>query len=395
MEAFNISPDLLCLQEEGFGFRHKLHQIPESSGAEFKTAAFCQNILKQCGYTITTYEGFTGFIANLQAPSANAPTIAIRADMDALEMPDLTQNEHTSTHQGLAHNCGHDLHMAIALLSALYISKHAQKLTCNVRFIFQMAEEKTHIPGADKMVELGCMNEVDEVYALHNNAALDYGSIEIKEGVMSSYGSIWQLDIKGKAAHSSTPHLGLDALREGVRIVADMDYIISKCINPFHTAVFSCGSFHSGTIANGVADSAILKGSLRAMDKQSDEILKNALKNIESQSAIRGFDSHFSFHSYPAIINHPLCVQKLLNAAKSVLKDHSMITYPCSPMSASEDFSHMINAAPQNKGAMYFLGSGNAQKGICNYLHSNPYYVEDKAILIGAQIWINLIFGNE
>lgn len=393
MQDFVIDSKLLAMQELGEYFRHSLHKIPEVSGAEFKTSAFCQDVLKKAGFTITTFEGYTGFLADLDSQSENAPRIAIRADMDALEMTDLTQNEHTSTHKGLAHNCGHDLHMAIALLSGCFIAKHKEKLPCNVRFIFQMAEEKAHIPGANKMVELGCMEGVDEVYALHNDASLEYGSVKINNGIMSSFGTIWNLSIQGKAAHSSTPQKGLDAIREGARILADMDYIVAKKTDPFSVAVFSCGMFQGGSIPNGVAESALLKGTIRAMDSKTDEILKNAFKEIEEQSALRGFKTKFSYDGYLAIFNHAKCVKRLVESAQKVLKKDEMLIQECEPMSASEDFSEMINACKDKKGAMYFLGSGNAKKGICNYLHSNPYYVEDKAILVGAQIWINLIFS--
>lgn len=393
MQDFVIDSKLLAMQELGEYFRHSLHKIPEVSGAEFKTSAFCQDMLKKAGFKITTFEGYTGFLADLDSQSENAPRIAIRADMDALEMTDLTQNEHTSTHKGLAHNCGHDLHMAIALLSGCFIAKHKEKLPCNVRFIFQMAEEKAHIPGANKMVELGCMEGVDEVYALHNDASLEYGSVKINNGIMSSFGTIWNLSIQGRAAHSSTPQKGLDAIREGARILADMDYIVAKKTDPFSVAVFSCGMFQGGSIPNGVAESALLKGTIRAMDSKTDEILKNAFKEIEEQSALRGFKTKFSYDGYLAIFNHAKCVKRLVESAQKVLKKDEMLIQECEPMSASEDFSEMINACKDKKGAMYFLGSGNKAKGICNYLHSNPYYVEDKAILVGAQIWINLIFS--
>ncbi len=396
MQSFNIHPQLLELQSLGFNFRHELHKIPESSGKEFKTATFCKNILEQYGFKITTYADITGFIADMRATDSNNKyTIAIRTDMDALEMPDLTQDEYKSIHDGLAHNCGHDMHMAITLLTAVFVAKNASNLPCNVRFIFQMAEESMLVPGADKMVEYGCMDDVDEVYALHNNAALEYGSVEIKNGIMSSFGTFWQLDIKGRAAHSSTPHLGLDAVREGARIISDMDYIVAKNTSPFSPAVFSCGNFHGGNVPNAIADNARLQGMLRAMDKETDKILKNAFTSIESQSKMRGFDTHFTYNSYPAIFNHSFCVERLIDAAKKVLKLPSMLNTSCIPMTASEDFSHMINATSKQKGAMYFLGSGNTQSGICNYLHSNPYYVEDKAILVGSQIWLHIIFDTK
>ena len=143
-------------------------------------------------------------------------------------MPDKTDNEYTSLHDGIAHNCGHDSHMAIAITAACYLAKYRSELKYNIRFIFQMAEEEMQVPGAYKLVELGGMDGVDEVYALHNDASLDRGKIEINDNIMSSYGSTWTLEIKGKSAHGSTPHKGLDAVREGMRIISEMDFIIAK-----------------------------------------------------------------------------------------------------------------------------------------------------------------------
>lgn len=393
MTDFHIHKDLLDLAQKGIDFRHALHKIPEYSGKEFKTAAFCKEVLKTSGFKITEFANYTGFWADMGGLDS-AKTIAIRTDMDALAMPDLTQDAHTSIHDGLAHNCGHDMHMAIALLSALFVAEHKDTLPCNVRYIFQMAEERADVAGASQMVALGCMEGVSEIYALHNDASLDYGTIRVKNGIISSYGTLWDLQISGKAAHSSTPHKGLDALREGARILSQMDYIVAKRTNPFSPAVFSCGVFRGGDVPNAVADSAFLQGMLRAMDSDTNAVLLDSFKDIEAQSAAFGFKSAFNYIQVPAIINHKVCVEQILNAAKKLLKHQDKLESPCDPMHASEDFSHMINALPSKKGAMFFLGSGNKARGICNYLHANPYYVEDKAVVIGAQMWVNIIFSN-
>lgn len=387
MEFFNIDEKLINLGEEGFDFRHELHKIPEPSGKEVKTSAFCQEKMRAFGYEVTTYEGWTGFIADLKV-GEGLPLIAFRTDIDALEMEDKTEDEYRSIHEGCAHNCGHDMHMAIALLSAKYLAENKPKN--NIRFIFQMAEEDMRVPGAEKMVELGCMNGVNEVYALHNDGSLEYGSVYIHNGIMSSYGSAWTLQIIGKSAHGSTPQKGLDAIREGARLVGEMDYIVAKRINPFQPAVFSVGMFHGGNIPNAIADFVEIRGTIRSMDEEVDTILKESFKALERESEVRGFKTQFSYCGYPAIINHPECYHKVVECATKILKNPQMLNANCSAMTGSEDFSFMINATPEKKGAMFFLGSGNSKKGICNYLHANPYYVEDKAILVGAQIFIAL-----
>lgn len=386
--AFTLNKKLLEFHQFSVDTRRHLHQIPEISGQEFKTADYCQTLMNEMGYSIITYPGFTGFIADLTLDST-WDRIAFRADMDALEMDDITENDYRSRHDGVAHNCGHDTHMAIALTTAKYLAENPSELKHNVRFVFQMAEEDMRVPGANKMVELGCMADISEVYALHNDAALEYGTVKINNGIMSSYGSAWTLEVHGKSAHGSTPQKGLDAIREASRIIMDMDYVVAKRTNPFSPAVFGCGMFNGGTIPNAIPDYAKARGTIRAMDPETDNILKDSFDVFVNESTVRGFRSSMTCVGYPAVINHPDAYQRVTDAARdTVPKTH--VDFNCTPMSGSEDFSLMINAVPNQKGAMFFLGSGNKERGICNYLHSNPYYVEDDFLLIGAQIFIRI-----
>lgn len=173
---YNVSEKLFALEAFSKKTRQDLHKIPELSGEEYKTSKYCRELMESFGYTIRQFEGYTGFTAELTVNPAYR-LIAYRTDIDGLEMPDMTCNEHSSVHEGCAHNCGHDTHMTIALTAAKYLSEHRDELTHNVRFVFQMAEEDMRVPGADKMVEMGCMDGVDEVYGLHNDAAIDRKSV--------------------------------------------------------------------------------------------------------------------------------------------------------------------------------------------------------------------------
>ncbi|MGF1757710.1 amidohydrolase [Photobacterium sagamiensis] len=388
MNDFKLNNNLLELKEFSISVRRELHQIPELSGEEYKTSAYCKKILEDAGYTLKTHEGYTGFIADLVVSDAFS-TVGFRADMDALEMHDLTDNEFSSKHEGCAHNCGHDTHMAIALTTAKYLSLHKQELKHNVRFLFQMAEEDMRVHGADKMVELGCMDGVHEVYALHNDGATECGTVQINDGIMSSYGSAWTLNVKGISAHGSTPQKGLDAIREGARIVMDLDYIVAKKTSPHSPAVFVCGMFNGGTVPNAVADNVQARGTIRSMDDETDQILKDSFKSIVEESTVRGYKTDIDYCGYPAVVNHPEAYQRVISAAQGVISNE-ILNANCKPMTGSEDFSLMINATADKRGAMFFLGSGNSKKGINNYLHSNPYFVDDDFMLVGAQIFINI-----
>ena len=385
---YNISDKLFMLEAFSKKTRQDLHKIPEPSGQEYKTSEYCRELMGSFGYAIRQFEGYTGFTADLIVDPTKS-LIAYRTDIDGLEMQDLTGNEYSSIHEGCAHNCGHDTHMTIALTAAKYLSQNSAELTHNVRFIFQMAEEDMRIPGADKMVEMGCMDGVSEVYGLHNDAAFETGHIRFNAGVMSSYGSAWTLNVHGVSAHGSTPHKGLDAIRETTRIIDYMDYIVAKKTDPFSPAVFGCGMINGGTIPNALADHVQARGTIRSMDEETNKILKDSFSEIVARSEAGGFKTTLEASGYPAVVNHPQAVSRIYNAAASFLPTDN-IESNCKPMTGSEDFSYMINATKDKLGAMYFLGSGNKAKGINNYLHANPYFVDDDCLLIGAQIFINI-----
>ncbi|MGF1723049.1 M20 family metallopeptidase [Vibrio kyushuensis] len=389
LNNFELNESMLALKKFSITTRRELHKIPELSGEEVKTSKMCREILHAAGYSITGFDSCTGFYADLIVDPAFT-TIAWRCDMDALEMVDLTNNQYSSNHDGRAHNCGHDTHMAISLTAAMYLSENKSEMKHNIRFIFQMAEEDMRVPGANKMVELGCMNGVSEVYALHNDAALECGTVNVNVGIMSSFGYAWTLNIKGVSAHGSTPHKGLDAIREGARIVADMDYIIAKQTSPFCPAVFVCGMFNGGTIPNAVAANVQARGTIRSMDEETNTILQSSFRSLSEQSEIRGYETSIDYIGYPAVINHPDAYKRVVQAASETVPSE-LLNIDAGPMTGSEDFSLMVNACEGKVGAMFFLGSGNKEKGINNYLHSNPYFVDEDCLIIGAQIVVNLV----
>jgi amidohydrolase len=279
--------------------------------------------------------------------------------------------------------------MAIALSAAKYLIENRGQVKFNIRFIFQMAEENPSVPGAAKMVELGCMEGVDEVYALHNDASLEHNHIGINDKVMSAYGSVWELSVRGKAAHSSRPDKGLDAIREGMRIVFEMDYLIAKTVSPFQPAVLTCGVFNGGEVHNSIAEHAVARGTLRNMDEQTNMHLEEQIDKLVTESNTRGFETQWSIAGYPGIVNNPYAYKRILKAARNVIPDQN-IECNCSPMAGGEDFSEMILGTKNRCGAMFFLGLGNADKGITNYLHSNPYIVDEEAMFAGVCIFIVL-----
>ncbi|EBR8158563.1 amidohydrolase [Salmonella enterica subsp. enterica serovar Newport] len=364
--------------EDAKNNRKNLHRIPEPGREEYETRKYCIDYLKRFGYKITSCFG-TGFYADLIINDGEF--IAYRADMDALPAQDKTDDEATSIHKGLSHNCGHDTHMStLMLFGALAATDFRDKLKKNIRLIFQPSEEMFR-GGASGMIHEGCLKKVKLVYGLHNDPQIPVGSISISSGIMSSNGYQFKVTIKGKSAHGSTPQFALDALSEGVRIVNGTKNIIANCCDPNKMALLTVCEFKSGDAPNIIANECFLSGSIRSFEAGTQDRMLKEFKHLLDESVNRGFIIESDDSCYPAIINQEEPTMAVMDAAR-----HNDITVIDSgPMNGSEDFSYFNREIP---GAFFFLGSGNDV--INNPLHSNPFYIDDNCLEVGAKIFLSL-----
>ena len=366
----------------GIEHRRHLHRYPELGRQEFKTSTYCQEQMAALGYDIrSSFE--TGFVADLTVPGATR-TIAFRADMDALPAQELGDASYKSCHDGVAHLCGHDVHMSIALTAACYLAGKRDQLTSNIRFIFQPDEEG--VGGAQGMIADGVMDGVDEIYALHNDPSLEAGQIRLKTGIMSAALTQFELKITGKSAHGTTPHQGLDALSESVRIYQQLDHIRMRRISPFSPALLMIGELKAGEACNIIAPEANLTGTVRSFDNTVQDALLHEIRSLLQESEQRGFGIEFTTGGCPAINNSEYAVSRVMAAASAVLDSDKIITMP-EPWPASEDFSDFTAV---RQGALFLLGSGNASKGINQPLHANPFDVDEDCIAYGAAIFAQL-----
>lgn len=369
--------------ELGINFRRFLHIHPELGREEHVTSDYCQLQFKKLGYKITPcFE--TGFYADLYV-SPTLPTIAFRADMDALPADEKPGVVVCSQNPGAAHLCGHDLHMAIGLTAAAIMADHRRYLTANVRFLFQPSEEMFR-GGAEGMIAEGCLEGVSQVFGLHNDPQIDCGKIAIRHGVMSSNGDQYKLSIEGKSSHAAAPHLGLDALSESVRLLNAFKAIVTDHIDPNKTALISTCMLKAGEAPNILARSAVIEGSIRSFDTAVQKTLKEHFMAEIETTERHGFTTSLEMMGYPAIENHDGETDRVITAASSILGSENILTdYP--PMVGSEDFSYFIKQTP---GAFFFLGSGDHANGISNPLHSNPFITNEACILNGARIFAKL-----
>ena len=370
--------------EWGVQHRRELHKIPELGREEHKTSAYCQEVMQSLGYEVKPSFS-TGFTADLRVGS-HLKTVAFRTDIDALPAQELSDEEFCSTHNGVAHLCGHDVHMAIALTAAKFMVEHSEDLKFNIRFLFQPSEEMFR-GGAKGMIEMGCLEGVDEVYGLHNDPTKETGEIHFCEGPISSNGDSFDIRIKGVSAHASTPDKGLDAIRESARLITEFNSIVANNCSPMQPALISVGTLKAGEASNIIATSAEMSGSVRSFDDHTQQTMLRRINETLEESRRRGFGAEIETRGYPAIINEKAGYDRLLIAAQQVMDKDKVITN-CKPMAGSEDFSYFTR---EKQGAFFFLGSGNKSKGISSPIHSNPFTVDEECIAWGATVFTSLV----
>ncbi len=362
--------------------RRYLHQYPELSLHEHHTSRYCQKILEDLGYTITP--GFeAGFIADLIIPGAKG-CVAFRAEMDALPIQELNKHAFVSQNHGVAHMCGHDAHMAIALLTAKVLHDHQNQLHCNIRFVFQPSEEQ--VPGgALGMIATGCLDGVDAIYGLHTTAQADVGEIWIREGVLMGASSPFILEVIGKGCHAGKPEEGLSPITAAVKIVEAWQ-AIPKAIHSEYPPILSVTVIQAGKVNNVIPETATLMGALRAFsneDLQSVRVkMQEILKSLESQ----GYQFKLSYQEgYRCVVNSAMGVQTVLDATAKI--PGVVANQAIKPLAFVEDYCYYLEHKP---GAFFFLGAGNQAEGVSYPLHSPHYDIDEDALLVGANIMANI-----
>lgn len=246
------------------GWRHHLHQYPETAFEEHETAAFIVERLREMGIDdIATGLAGTGIVATLQGRAPGA-VIGLRADMDALPIHEETNLKHRSKNDGVSHACGHDGHMTMLLAAAEYLAQ-TRDFVGTVRFIFQPAEEAEG--GGQRMVEEGLFERfpVDAVFGLHNWPGLPHGMFAARPGPVMAAMDLFTIRITGQGVHAATPHLGSDAIVAAGVLITALQTIASRRVGAFSPAVVSLTQVHGGHSLNALPGDVTLQGTTRAL----------------------------------------------------------------------------------------------------------------------------------
>ncbi len=376
--------------DEIISIRRHLHQYPELSFEEEKTAQFVSEQLTSWG--ISHQKGIvkTGIVATIEAPNSQAKWIALRADLDALPILEKNETSYTSVNKGIMHACGHDVHTSILLGTAKLIQSLRDQLTVNVKFIFQPGEEK--LPGgASLMIEAGVLENplVSEIYALHVFPELEVGKIGLKEGMYMASCDEIRMTIKGKGGHAAMPHLNIDPILITSHLIVALQQVVSRNCPPHIPCVLSFGKIEGLGATNIIPDEVYLEGTFRTMNEawrtKAHQLIKEMSEQL-TKSMGASADVEIAV-GYPYLENDVNLTQVARERATKMLGNDNIVDLEL--RLTGEDFAYYSQKIPAT---FIRIGVRNESKGIAFPVHNSKFDIDENAILTGMQTFLAQVF---
>lgn len=361
--------------------RRELHRHPEPGLQEYETAAIIRRHLDRMGIPYQQWEGHTSLVGLIRGGHPG-PTVAIRADMDALPLQEPADRPYTSLNPGWMHACGHDAHVAILLGTADLLAGRAGDLHGQVKLLFQEAEET--VGGADSLVRLGCMADppVDAVFGLHVHTGLPVGVLETRYGAMNGSSDSLFITVHGHASHGAYPEVGVDAIVAAAQLITALQTLVSRNVSALDSVVLSFGTIQGGRAENILADEVRLEGTLRTLHPATREKAKARLYRLVTDICSgMGCTGEIRIEpGYNALINESDSVDLILDTARHLLGPANVLLKE-SPSLGVEDFSFFLDAAP---GAFFHLGCSNVEKGLTSALHTQNFDLDEDCLPLGV-----------
>ncbi|MFT4151426.1 MAG: M20 aminoacylase family protein [Paracoccaceae bacterium] len=366
------------------GWRRDFHEYPELMYDLPRTSGRVAELLRSFGVDeVVEGIGRTGLVAVIRGRSdTRGRTIGLRADMDALPIPERTGLPYASKTPGKMHACGHDGHTSILLGTAKYLAE-TRNFDGTVVCIFQPAEEGG--AGGLAMVQDGLMDRfgIDEVYGLHNAPGLPVGQFAIRPGPLQASADEFRITVTGKGGHAAEPHKAVDTTLVACQIVVALQSVVSRNIDPLESLVLTVGTFRTDSSAsNVIPQQAVMEGTVRALDAAMRDLAEARVKAIATATAqAYGATAEVVYErGYPVTVNSPEHTEFAALAAEAVA---GSVIRDIKPIMPAEDFSYMLEARP---GAYIFLGNGDS--AMC---HHPAYDFNDQAIPAGCSYFVTLV----
>lgn len=376
-----LVPELVGYAEDLTALRRDLHAHPELAFEETRTASLVAEHLRGFGLVPVTGVGRTGVLAIVDGREPG-PTLALRAEMDALPMQDQSGRPYASRVEACAHACGHDGHTAALLGVARFLAQNRPERG-RVALLFQPAEEA--VEGAQAMIAEGILQTfgIDEIYAFHNMPSVKPGAALVLEGPCLNGALLWEIDVEGVGGHGAAFFKTKDPLQAAARLAVEIPAIIGRCIDPAHAALITVGKLQAGTAANIIPGTAKIAGTLRA---RSADVMAELYTRLEQ--VCRGVEALTecavtcrTLMSVPPCINAPEPARVAAQSCAQVLGAEAVIR-DAPPLTFTDDFAHFLTAVP---GAYLFLGQGGE---MC---HHPAYDFDDQLLPVAGSIFLHVV----
>lgn len=388
MADFNFKDKSTALSEKLVELRNDFHRHPELSFQEHRTGEKIAELLAGLNIDVTPKVGKTGVTGFLKGKK-DGPVVAIRADIDALPIQELTDLPCKSQNDGVMHACGHDIHTTCALGAAMLLSQVRGELPGSVLFIFQPAEEKNQ--GAKDMVADGVMSspKVDMIFGLHNHPEVPVGKVAVKSGPLMSAVDAIALHITGKGGHGGLPHMDIDPIVAMASTLMNIQTVVSRNVAPLNPAVVSFGTIKGGSANNVIPDFVEATGTVRSYDLETQNLIEKRLKEIaETSAAALGCKGELRYiRELPAVVNDPRATAIARRSVEAIAGIKGV--FDPVPSTGGEDFSIFLQKAP---GCFLWLGVGNPEIGAVHPWHSPLFLADERAFSIGAGVLAQCAF---
>lgn len=368
------------LYKEMVEIRRYLHQHPELSFEEVETPKYIAEYHRRLGHEVRTEVGERGVVAILKGAKPG-PTVALRADFDALPIQEENEVLYKSKYDGKMHACGHDGHTATLLVLAKAFNQIKEHLTGTIVFIHQHAEEFAP-GGAIAMIKDGCLENVDVIFGTHLWATIPLGDITYRKGPFMAAADKFEIKIQGKGGHGAQPHLSKDSIVIGAQLITNLQQIVSRRVDPLESAVLSIGSFEAKNANNIIADSASIAGTVRTLNESVRRLMEEEIERILKGVCLSA-DASYSFEfnrGYPPVVNDNEQTDFLVRIASAVPNVNNV--REVLPIMAGEDFAYYLQHV---KGTFFFTGAMNPEWETA-YPHHHPKFdIDEHAMLIAAK----------
>ena len=358
--------------------RRAFHRCPELGNREFETAKRIEASLN--GWGIPTRRLLDTAVVGVLEGGRPGRTVALRADMDALPLQEVTGAAFASQNPGVMHACGHDVHMAAALGAARLLSDRRESLPGRVVFLFQPDEEGRG--GAQRMIAAGALEGVDAVFGAHVSPELPLGHVGVRYGKFYAASDTFRIVVKGKSAHGAEREKGVDALGAASALVNRLLALPGEL--PGERAVLSVGTLHAGSAENALADRAEMTGIIRTLGPAARTGLKRLFwQAVEVVPAAWGATAETELReSYPGVVNDDAMTALAEDAVKALLggdRVHAL----AEPTMTTEDFGYFLMERP---GSYYHIGAGCALP-----LHNTAFLPDEEAVPLAAAVHVAVL----